>query len=220
MTEAGDLTLIGFHDSVYTWAVRWALAETGLPARSEEVDPFTPDGAAALRGVHPFGLVPVLRHGDFTLYETPAILRYLDRLQAGADLTPAAPRAGARMAQVMSVVTTQVYWPLVRQVFSNGYYLPRAGQDADRAALEAGLSRAPLVLDALEQVAGEGLVLTGQGLTLADLMLAPMLAYFNAVPDAARLTGQRTALSAWLDRIAARPGFIATMPPCLAEGGA
>lgn len=217
MTEAGDLTLIGFRDSVYTWAVRWALAETGLPARNEEANPFDPEDAPGLRLHHPFGLVPVLRHGEFALYETPAILRYLDRLQRGADLVPASPRAEARMLQVMSVATTQVYWPLVRQVFSNGYYLPRLGQDADQAAFSSGLARAPLVLDALDQVADEGLVLTGEGLTLADLMLAPMLAYFNAVPEAARLTGKRGALSAWLDRVTARPAFVATRPPCLTE---
>ena len=32
---------------------------------------------------HPFGRIPVLEHGDFWLYETQAILRYLDRLLSG-----------------------------------------------------------------------------------------------------------------------------------------
>ena len=52
---------------------------------------------------HPFGRVPVLEHDGFRLYETQAILRYLDRVQPDPPLTPADPRQTARMDQVMSV---------------------------------------------------------------------------------------------------------------------
>src|SRR5438093_689803 len=52
---------------------------------------------------HPFGRMPVLEHGDFRLYETQAILRYLDRILPEPALTPADPRAAARMDQLMSI---------------------------------------------------------------------------------------------------------------------
>jgi glutathione S-transferase len=52
---------------------------------------------------HPFGRVPVLEHSDFLLYETQAILRYLDRILPQPALTPAEPRAAARMDQVMNI---------------------------------------------------------------------------------------------------------------------
>ena len=52
---------------------------------------------------HPFGRVPVLEHNGFSLYETQAILRYLDRVLPTPALTPADPKRTARMDQVMNV---------------------------------------------------------------------------------------------------------------------
>lgn len=211
MSDADALTLTGFRDSVYTWSVRWALAEMGLAHGYVEVNPFE---GQAVQG-HPFGLVPVLRHGDLSLYETAAILGYLDRVQAGPRLTPADARRAARMAQVMSVTASQVYWPLVRQVYSNGFYLPMEGQVGDAAVLRAGLAQASVALGALDVVAQEGLVLRGDALTLADLMLAPMLICFARVPEGAAMLAVFEALAAWLERMRARPPLRATVPPCL-----
>ena len=53
--------------------------------------------------LHPFGRVPVLEHGDFRLYETQAMLRYLDRVLPDPPLTPADARRAARMDQAMNV---------------------------------------------------------------------------------------------------------------------
>src|SRR5712692_2720949 len=52
---------------------------------------------------HPFGRVPVLEHDGFMLYETQAILRYLDRVLPAPPLTPAAPKAAASMDRAMNV---------------------------------------------------------------------------------------------------------------------
>src|SRR6266852_9399764 len=52
---------------------------------------------------HPFGRVPVLEHNGFSLYETQAILRYLDRVLPAPALTPADPKRAARMDQVMNI---------------------------------------------------------------------------------------------------------------------
>src|SRR5215471_1622187 len=52
---------------------------------------------------HPFGRVPVIEHDGFMLYETQAILRYLDRVLPAPALTPTDPKAAARMDQVMNV---------------------------------------------------------------------------------------------------------------------
>ena len=42
---------------------------------------------------NPFGRIPVVDHGDFRLYETQAILRYLDDLYPAPPLRPKNPRA-------------------------------------------------------------------------------------------------------------------------------
>ena len=92
---ADRLTLIGFEHSVYTRIVRMALIELGLEANYVEANPFTND--PVLDEYTPLGRVPVLRHGDFTLTETAAILRYLvhwGRRCADADRTAGVSEIG------------------------------------------------------------------------------------------------------------------------------
>lgn len=52
---------------------------------------------------HPFGKVPVIEHDGFVLYETQAILRYLDRIIPHPPLAPADARNVARMDQILNI---------------------------------------------------------------------------------------------------------------------
>src|SRR5436190_23989413 len=52
---------------------------------------------------HAFGRIPVLEHHGFRLYETQAILRYLDRVLPTPALTPVDPQRAARMDQAMNI---------------------------------------------------------------------------------------------------------------------
>lgn len=210
------LTLTGFADSVYTRAVRMALAEKGLDHAYAEVNPFTPEGQAALAGHHPFGRVPVLRHGEVSLYETVAILSYLDDAFEGPSLFPEGAAARAQALQVESIVDAYLYWPLVRQVFSHGVYRPHHGEAGDPTEVAAGLAAAGPVLDALEAVAGEGRVLSGGEITRADCHLAPMIDAFAALPAAREMLDQRTALSGWFSSVSERDSFRTTRPALFA----
>ncbi len=208
---ADALTLIGFRYSVYTRILRMALIEMGLTARYVETDPFAEIPDPVLAAHSPFGRVPVLQHDEFTLTETATILRYLDTL-APHSLIPANPKAAARMGQVMGIIDAYGYVPLVRKVFSHGAYRPRMGQPFDPAQVGEGMQAAIPVLATLESVAAEGFVLAPQALTLADLHLAPMIAYFAEVPQGAAALATYPALSAWWRKIALRPSLIATDP--------
>ena len=148
------LVLHGYRYSVYLRIVRLALAEKGVAYERVEVNPFAPDVPSAYLALHPFGRVPTLVHDDFVLYETGAITRYLDRGFAGPALQPRSPRALARMDQIIGVVDSYGYWPLVRQVFSHGVFRPAIGQPADEAEVERGLAGAAKVLAALEALVG------------------------------------------------------------------
>jgi len=213
-----DLHLIGFADSVYTRAVCMALAEKDLPYSYAEVNPFAEEGQAALAGHHAFGRVPVLRRGSFELYETVAILGYLDDVFEEARLLPQNAEARARMRQVMSIVDAYVYWPLVRQVFSHGYYRPAIGAGADKDVLAEGLAQAPAVLNALEAIAATGLVLTGKKITQADCHLFPMIAELACVPDARDILSNCAPLPDWFPAVSARPSTSETRPPILSLG--
>ncbi len=49
------------------------------------------------RARHPFAKVPAFEHDGFELYETAAIMRYVDETFEGPSLQPDEPRARARM---------------------------------------------------------------------------------------------------------------------------
>jgi glutathione S-transferase len=155
--------------------------------------------------------VPALVHDGFTLYETGAITRYVDRAFPGPALQPTDPRALARMDQVIAIVDSYGYWPMVRQVFSYGVFRPRLGQPGDTAEVERGLAASATVLAALEPLVGGGGP-TEDGPTLADLHLGAMMAYFTLAPDARALLQRHRRLAAWWAELSRRPSIAATDP--------
>ncbi len=206
--------LTGYEYSVYTRAVRMALVARGLAHDYREADPFDAVQAHALRDLHPFGRVPVLEDGGFRLWETQAILDYVSGQGAGEALVPRDVRARARMRQVMGIADSYIYWPLVRQAVSHAIFLSARDADTERAMtiIAAGLSEAPRVMDALDEIAGEGLVLVPGGLTLADCLLWPMLDYVRMIPEGREVMDAREALSRWAEAMETTPAVRATRP--------
>ncbi|KAJ04377.1 glutathione S-transferase family protein [Sulfitobacter mediterraneus] len=209
---AEPLNLLGFRHSVYTRIARMGLIETGLTATYVEANPFAAEPDPVLAAMTPLGRVPVLLHGDFVLTETAAILRYLNDLGPKASLIPTDPQSAARMAQVMGIVDAYVYQPLVRKVFSHGFYQAAVGEDGDSAIVAEGLVLSQAPLRALDSIAAGGLQLGGARISLADLHLAPMMDYFVRVPEAADLLRHYPALSAWWHEISNHPSLRDTDP--------
>jgi glutathione S-transferase len=206
------LVLHGYRYSVYVRIAHLALAEKGLGYDRVEVNPFAPDIPAAYLALHPFGRVPTLVHDDFALYETGAIIRYLDRTFAGPALQPDQTRALGRMDQIIATVDSYGYWPLVRQVFSHRVFRPATGRPADEAEIGRGLAGAAKVLAALEALAAPDAFLVGPALSLADLHLGAMIAYFAAAPEGSALLHNHPRLAAWWMKLSRRPSFAATDP--------
>jgi len=200
-----SLVLHGYRYSVYVRIARLVLAEKGVAYDRVEVNPFAPDMPASYLALHPFGRVPTLVHDGFTLYETGAITRYVDRAFAGPALQPTDPQTLARLDQIIGIVDAYAYWPLVRQVFSQRVFRPRVGQPGDEAEIARGLQASIKVLAALES-------LVGDGVTLADLHLGAMIAYFVRAPEGRAALQPYPRLSQWWARLSARPSFAATEP--------
>lgn len=207
-----SLVLHGYRLSVYLRIVRLALAEKGLAYERVEVNPFAPDVPAAYLALHPFGRVPTLVHDGFALYETGAISRYVDRAFPGPPLQPDGARALARMDQIIGVVDSYGYWPMVRQVFVQRVSRPRTGQATDDKEVALGLAGAAKALAALEDLASADAFLTGPAPSLADFHLGAMIAYFTAVPEGAAMLDQYRRLAGWWDRLKVRPSFMETAP--------
>jgi glutathione S-transferase len=219
LATSKGLCLHGYRFSVYTRVVRVVLAEKALAGElaceRREVNPFEPEPGAE-PNPHPFGMVPVLSHGGFVIYETSAIARYLDAAFPTPALTPDEPKAAARMAQVIAIIDAYGYWPMVRQVFEHRVFRPAAGEPCDEAEIAAeiaaGLQASVRVLAALEAVAAEGLVLGHGPVTLADCHLAPMLAAFTQAPEGAAALARFPALSRWWQGMAGRPSLTCSDP--------
>lgn len=205
-----SLVLHGYHYSVYNRIARLTLTEKGVAYDRVEVNPFA-DIPAEYLALHPFGRVPTLVHDGFVLYETGAITRYVDRTFAGPALQPGAPRALARMDQLIGVIDSYGYWPMVRQVFSHRVFRAAAGRPVDEAEVTHGLAGAAKVLAALEALASEPF-LVGPELSLADLHVGAMIAYFALAPEGAALLSKHPRLAAWWDKLRQRASFAATDP--------
>jgi len=197
---ADAVELHGYRYSVYNRIARLALLWKEVEHRTIELDPFGALGEDYL-ALHPFGRVPVLVQGAFALFETSAITRYVDRAFEGPPLQPAGARALARMDQVIAVVDAYGYWPMVRQVASHGFFRAHFGDPSSREEVAAGLEASRTVLSFLETVAGEGEVLTGHEITLADLHLAPMVDYFVRAGEGRAALSRHPALQKWWTRV-------------------
>ncbi len=208
-----SVILHGAAYSVYVRIARLALAEKGVACELREVDIFAEGGpGAGHMARHPFGKIPVFEHDGFMLYETSAICRYVDDAFEGPSLLPGAAKARARVAQVIGLLDSYGYRPMVWEV-----YVPLSGDGApdnpDPQAVACALERSEIVLCELERLAGEGLVLNGDEISLADLHAAPMLAYFMATAPGREAVANHPRLSAWATAMRRRPSVEETRPP-------
>ena len=187
-----------------------ALEEKGATARLLPVAPgaFRSPGHLAR---HPFGKVPVLEHGDFTLYETQAILRYLDRVVPVPALTPLDARLAGRMDQAMNVSDWYLFQGVCNVIGFHRVVGPRLmGLEPDEDAITAAMPKAHAVFDALARTLGTDPFMAGDMLSLADLLIAPQLSFMAQTPEWVALTTPHRELVAWLARIEARPSFTST----------
>ncbi|MEX2242180.1 MAG: glutathione S-transferase family protein [Burkholderiales bacterium] len=209
-----DVILYGPGYSTYTRTSRLTLEEKGVRYRLVEVDFLrgankTPEHLSR----HPFGKVPVLDHGDLRLYETAAIIDYIDSAFPGTALQPKDARAHARMLQVIGIVVSYLYAPMVGQILVERMIKPLLGQPTDQSAVDAGIRRVRKSLGVLEQlVEGPGFLIEGS-VSLADLYLVPMWAYFLQTPEGQTVAPTLPRLASWWTAMSLRPSVVNTEVP-------
>ncbi len=191
-------------------AVLIVLEEKGAAYRLAAVAPGTlrsPEHTAR----HPFARVPVLEHDGFRLYETQAILRYLDRVLPAPPLTPVDARRAARMDQLMAINDWYLFQGVANVIGFQRVVGPRLlGLTPDETAIAAAMPKARTVFTELSALLGRQPFLVGEAFTLADVLLAPQLDFLSATPEWAVLTADTPHLCAWLERVRARPSLEAT----------
>ena len=201
--------VIGSSRSSYTRVVRMVCEEKGIDYSLTEAEL----GAPEIFAIHPFGRMPVLRHGDFTLCESKAIATYLDRTFPEPRLIPTDPRLGALTEQWVSLANTLLD-PLLVRTYLLAYAFPMtADGKPDRARIDALLPKVREQLALLDKTVALSGYLVGDGFTLADIYVLPMLHYLKLLPESGRLLDVSTPLGRYHWTHSARPSFVRTIPP-------
>ncbi|MGJ4997805.1 glutathione S-transferase family protein [Bradyrhizobium sp. HKCCYLS3077] len=186
------------------------LEEKSAPYRLAPLGPGDSKSAAHLAR-HPFGRVPAIEHDGFALYETQAILRYLDRVLPEPALTPADAKRAARMDQVMNISDWYLFQGVCNVIIFQRIIGPQFfGTATDQAAIERAMPQARAVIAELSRLLGEQSFMVGEQLSLADLQAGPQASFLALTPEWAELTEPHANLTAWVDRLEARPSFQAT----------
>jgi glutathione S-transferase len=206
-----EVVVHGILGSPYVRSVRAILEEKGQHYRVQAMKPGEHKSAAYL-ALHPFGRVPMIEHDGFKLYETQAILRYLDAVFPEPALQPRDAKTAARMNQVMGINDWYLF-DIGRVIVLQRIVGPAIfGQTPDETAIAQAAPKVPTCIGELNRLLGAGPFLAGEQFSLADLLVAPQLDYLIRTPEG-RSALQGTPLEAWLKRVIARPSMQATLPP-------
>lgn len=187
--------------SPYGRAVLATLVEKGADYRLLPVAPGTNKVEPHILR-HPFGRIPVLEHDGFMLYETQAIVRYLDRIIPDPALTPTDAKAAARMDQVMNVCDWYLFQGVGTVIGFQRVVAPRLlGLPTDEAAIAQAMPKAHAVFNELSRLLGDNSFFASDRVTLADLMVAAHVDFFVELPEWAPLSAGRPNLVRWLARM-------------------
>lgn len=198
------LTLYHTPLSINSRRVWVALIEKGLDFELKDVnlagDQFTPEFLA----MNPFHHIPVLVDGDRTVIESFAILDYLEAQYPTPPLMPTAPADVARVRMVQMATLNELMPavnPLTRKMMGFG--------DPDAEAIQTALKQGTLCLGFFEQQLGDRPFYGGETLSLADVVLGTVAPWFEQL---GLPLDNAPALTAWCDRLVARPAWQTTAP--------
>src|SRR5262245_936080 len=197
------LQILGYPASINVRKVLWTCDEIGLPYAREDWG----GGARPLRtpeflALNPNAQVPVIKDGDFVLWESNTICRYLAGKHRRDDLLPQDPVARARVEQWMDWQATELnppwryaFYALVRK---NPAY---SDPDQIRASAEEW-NRKMAILE--RQIDATGAYAAGPVFTVADIPLGLSVHRWRATPiDRPDLP----AIKSYRERLSARPAF-------------
>ncbi|MGZ2745832.1 SRPBCC domain-containing protein [Burkholderia stagnalis] len=205
--SAGTVVVIGDPRSSYCRTVRMALAEKGVAYTLQPLPPHSPDVLAH----NPFGRIPAFCDGPVAFYETRAILGYIDEAFDGPSLLPQwGATAHARGEQWISLINCHAYDAMVRRYVLQYIFPKGEGGQPDRAVIDAALPDIDTHLQVFDTAYGGRDYLVGGERSMADLFLAPILAYVGMFPEGAELLRKYPNVTRAQAVMRERPSFAAT----------
>jgi glutathione S-transferase len=202
--QPGQLTIWGRANSVNVQKVLWCLAELDLAYKRIDAGmAFGKNREPEYLAMNPNGRVPTLVDGDFVLWESNSIMRYLSLAYGkGSPIYPAAPKARAGVDRwldwslsTLQPVDRPVFWALVRTPVDKRDMVA-IQKDADAEAEVWRIADAQLKTRRF---------IEGDDFTLADIALGAYARRWFGVEGVSKPALAH--LERWFAQFAARPGF-------------
>jgi glutathione S-transferase len=208
--KQGQLTIWGRTNSVNVQKVLWCLSELDLAY--ERIDAgmqFGRNHDPDYLAMNPNGRVPTLVDGDFVLWESNSIMRYLVlAYREGAPIYPQAPRRRANVDRwldwtlsTLQPVDRAVFWALVRTPVEQRDMVA-IQKDADAEAVQWRIVDAQLATRRF---------IEGDDFTLADIALGAYARRWFGVEGISK--PQLPHLERWFAQFAGRAGFAQFVAP-------
>ena len=196
--------------SPYAWRVQLALEEKGIEYEPvllsfQAGDTRKPEYLA----ISPHGKVPALVDGDVSLYESQAIVEYLEDRSSDRPLLPAGAAARARV-RIEETEATLYFFGAFAEVGRLAFFTP--SDQRDEQALGAARAESRKQLERLELRASRrgGDFVMGETFTRADLSWLP----FVEIADRGGVErASMSWLAAWHERMRSRASYDRTYPP-------
>lgn len=196
-----SIKIHGLPPSTFTRTVRLGCHEKGIAYELVEAMPHSIDA------LNPFRKIPAISHGEVTLFESTAILRYLDRTFPGPKLWPDETVAAALCDQWASAVCDSMVNAALRYMAARFGFLPVPAEMAQKY-----LEKTAEVVPIFDRQLSRHRFLAGESLTAADLFLYPVYAYFPDIAELRAIAGKAPNCERWAREMAARPSVKATEP--------
>jgi glutathione S-transferase len=199
------MKLYYFPASTFSRRVRIALLEKNISCELLELN--LPGGQHKeewYAALNPYTKVPTLVDGDLALYESAAILSYLEATHPTPALVPNDTRGRALVDMHVRLCDAHLGRYAGAVLFPKRF-VPEANWD--RPAMEAARKEIDRHLTIVERELGDRHYLVGESFTLADLAYLPFLHFLTMLEVSA---GPH--VKAWAERLLARPSAQATVP--------
>jgi glutathione S-transferase len=192
--------------STFARRVRIVLIEKGIPAELVEVDMMArAHKGPAYLALNPYGRVPTLEEDGFVLYESTAILEYLEATHPTPPLVPADARGRALVSMHMKLCDLQLARQTGTIIFPKRF-LPKDRWD------EKAMAQAKKDIEMHLNILGAQLegkqYLVADRYTLAEVCYTPFVEFLPLM----EITPPPT-VAAWVSRMLERPSAKETRPP-------
>ena len=182
--------------------VIWAAAEVGVEWQLKLAGgSFGQLDTPAFAAMNPNRMIPSIRDGDFALWESNAIIRYLCNRYAKGTLAPKDMQARALADQWMEWCQTRAFPPVIQAFFATVRTEP---EKRDPALIEKHATEAARVLPILDAHLSGRAFMLGDQFTMADIPLGCVAyRYFNIDIQRPSLPN----IEGWYTRLQQRPAY-------------